>query len=86
MPLSETGLAWGAEVTKAFPVGSEVEVVVLEVDPSARRIRVSHKAVEHAAEAEELRDYTARTEVASSSSSFGSLADKLRGALDTRRK
>jgi small subunit ribosomal protein S1 len=85
MPLSETGLAWGAEVTKAFPVGSEVEVVVLEVDPGGRRIRVSHKAVEHAAEAEELRDYTARTEVASSSA-FGSLADKLRGALDTRRK
>ena len=85
MPSSETGLAWGADVTKAFPVGSDVEVVVLEVDPSGRRIRVSHKAVEHAAEAEELRDYTARTEVASSGA-FGSLADKLRGALDTRRK
>ncbi len=85
MPLSETGLAWGADVAKAFPVGSEVEVVVLESDPSGRRIRVSHKAVEHAAEAEELRDYAARTRV-DSSASFGSLADKLRGALDTRRK
>ena len=61
--MSETGLAWGADVAKAFPVGSDVEVVVLEVDPSGRRIRVSHKAVEHAAEAEELRDYAARTEV-----------------------
>jgi small subunit ribosomal protein S1 len=85
MPLSETGLAWGADVAKAFPAGSDVEVVVLEVDPSGRRIRVSHKAVEHAAEAEELRSYTARTEAASSAA-FGSLADKLRGALDTRRK
>ena len=85
MPLSETGLAWGADVAKAFPVGSDVEVVVLEIDPSGRRIRVSHKAVEHAAEAEELRDYAARTEV-ESSGAFGSLADKLRGALDTRRK
>jgi small subunit ribosomal protein S1 len=85
MPLSETGLAWGADVAKAFPVGSDVEVVVLEIDPSGRRIRVSHKAVEHAAEAEELRSYAARTEGASSGS-FGSLADKLRGALDTRRK
>jgi small subunit ribosomal protein S1 len=85
MPLSETGLAWGADAAKAFPVGSDVEVVVLEVDPSGRRIRVSHKAVESAAEAEELRDYTARTE-GESSESFGSLADKLRGALDTRRK
>jgi small subunit ribosomal protein S1 len=85
MPSSETGLAWGADVAKAFPVGSDVEVVVLDVDPSGRRIRVSHKAVEHAAEAEELRDYAART-VAESSPAFGSLADKLRGALDRRRK
>jgi len=85
MPLSETGLAFGADVSKAFPVGSDVEVVVLEVDAAGRRIRVSHKAVESAAEAQELRDYTARTQ-ADSSASFGSLADKLRGALDTRRK
>ena len=85
MPLGETGLAWGADMAKAFPVGSDVEVVVLEVDSSGRRIRVSHKAVEHAAEAEELREYAARTEV-ESPGAFGSLADKLRGALDTRRK
>ncbi len=85
MPLGETGLAWGADVAKSFPVGSEVEVVVLDIDPSGRRIRVSHKAVEQAAEADELRDYTARTEV-NSSGAFGSLADKLRGALDPRRK
>jgi small subunit ribosomal protein S1 len=84
MPLSETGLAWGADATKAFPVGSEVEVVVLEVDPAGRRIRLSHKAVEQAAEAEELRDYAARSPA--SSGSFGSLADKLRGALETRKK
>jgi len=85
MPLSETGLAWGADVGKAFPVGSDVEVVVLEADRSGRRFRVSRKAVESAAEAEELRDYTARTAV-EPSGAFGSLADKLRGALDTRRK
>jgi ribosomal protein S1 len=83
--LSETGLAWGADVAKAFPIGSDVDVIVLETDPSSRRIRVSHKAVEQAAEAEELRDYTARTD-AESSAAFGSLADKLRGALDIRRK
>ena len=85
MPLSETGVAREADVAKAFPVGTDVEVVVLEVDPSGRRIRLSRKAVEHAAEAEEVRDYTARTEVAPAGG-FGSLADKLRGALDTRRK
>ena len=30
---------------KAFPIGSEVEVVVLESDPAGRRIRLSRKAV-----------------------------------------
>jgi small subunit ribosomal protein S1 len=85
MPLGETGLAPGADAAKAFPVGSEVEVVVLEADPSGRRIRVSRKAALQAAEAEALRDYTARVQSASPAG-FGSLADKLRGALDTRRK
>jgi ribosomal protein S1 len=85
MPLNETGLAWGADVTKAFPVGSDIEVIVLEVDAASRRIRVSRKAVEHAAEAAEVRDFAARTEVGSSGS-FGSLADKLKGALETRKK
>jgi small subunit ribosomal protein S1 len=83
MPLNETGLAWGADVSKAFPVGSDLEVIVLDVDPAGRRIRVSHKAVEHAAEAAEVRDFAARNE-AQSASPFGSLADKLKGALKTR--
>jgi small subunit ribosomal protein S1 len=85
MPLAETGLPFGADAAKAFPVGAEVEVVVLDVDPGGRRIRVSKKAVEQQAEAQELRDYAARSESASSGSGgFGSLADKLRGALEKK--
>lgn len=82
MPLSETGIARDADVMKALPVGADVEVVVLEVDPSRRRIRVSRKAVLDAADAEELRDYTERADAAPAEK-FGSLADKLRGALKT---
>jgi ribosomal protein S1 len=37
MPLSETGMAREADVARAFPVGSDVEVVVLEADSSGRR-------------------------------------------------
>lgn len=81
MPLSETGVEKGGDIKKAFPVGSEVEVIVLEADPQGRRIRVSHKAIEAAAEAAEVREYTERAEVAQSGSFGGSLADKLRGAL-----
>ncbi len=85
MPLSETGVAKEADIAKAFPVGSEIEVVVLEVDPAGKRIRVSRKAVQDAQEAEELREYTARTDAAPTEA-FGSLADKLRGAFEPRKR
>lgn len=83
MPFSETGVDKGADIRKALPIGSEVEVIILEADPAGRRIRVSHRAVAQAQEAAEVRAYTAREEVAQSQS-FGSLADKLRGALKAR--
>jgi small subunit ribosomal protein S1 len=85
MPFGETGIAREADVAKAFPVGSEVEVIVLEVDPSGRRIRVSRKAVLDAREAEEVREYTERADV-ERQEGFGSLANKLRGALEPREK
>ena len=85
MPLSETGLTKEADVLKAFPVGSDVEVVVLEVDPAGRRIRVSRKAMLDAGEAEEVREYNERSD-ASSAEGFGSLADQLRGALEPKEK
>jgi small subunit ribosomal protein S1 len=83
IPLSETGIAKEASAAKAFPVGTDVEVVVLEVDATGRRIRLSRKAVLDSLEADEVRDYSARTDV-EASEGFGSLADKLRGALKPR--
>jgi small subunit ribosomal protein S1 len=83
IPLSETGVPRGADVRSAFPVGSDVEVIVLEVDPEGHRIRLSRKAVGESAEAEVVREYAAR-EDSQSDKSLGSLADKLRGALDPK--
>jgi small subunit ribosomal protein S1 len=80
IPLSETGVAREADVPKTFPVGADVEVVVLEVDPGGRRIRLSVKAVLAAHEAQEVREYTERGD-SSPGQGFGSMADKLRGAL-----
>lgn len=85
IPLSETGVAREADIKKAFPVGTDVEVVVLDVDPAGRRMRLSIKAVQEARESEEVREYTERTDVAPAEG-FGSLADKLRGALEPRAK
>ena len=84
IPASETGIAREADVAKALPVGSDVEVVVLEVTPPGR-IRLSRKAVHDAQEAEEVREYTERKDGVPSEG-FGSLADKLRGALAPREK
>ena len=84
IPLSETGVARESDVAKALPVGADVEVVVLEVDPSGRRIRLSVKAVQASNEAAEVREYAERD--AAPAESFGSLADKLRGALKPREK
>ncbi len=84
VPMSETGVAREGDVSKALPVGADVEVVVLGVDePPGRRIRLSIKAVLDAHEVEEVREYTEREEAAAGEK-FGLLADKLRGALKPR--
>jgi small subunit ribosomal protein S1 len=85
LPYSETGVSKDADLQKAFPVGSSVDVVVLEADPARTRIRLSVKAIQDAEEQSEVRNYAAREQSAEKSSGFGSLADKLRGALTPKR-
>jgi small subunit ribosomal protein S1 len=82
MPFSETGLDRDADLVKAFPLGSEVEVAVLEADATGR-IRLSKKAVAQQREQAELREYADR-EDATRPTSLGSLADTLRNALKGR--
>ena len=84
IPLGETGIAKEGDIQRAFPVGADVEVIVLEVDPSGRRIRLSAKAVLEAREAEEVREWTERNVPPAEGS--GILADKLRSALKSQEK
>jgi small subunit ribosomal protein S1 len=84
IPLSEAGVAKQADLLREFPSGADVQVVVLDIDASGRRIRLSAKAVVDAEEAEEVREYTERREGAPQEKFGGSLADKLRGALEPR--
>ena len=83
MPNAETGVDRDADMRKAFPVGSDVEVAVLEVDPAGKRIRLSKKAVAEMREQAELREYHATADAAPAAS-MGSIADKLRDALGRR--
>ena len=85
IPLSESGVARDGDVKKAFPIGNTIEVVVLDVDPDARRIRLSITAVQKMREADEVREYTERAD-APPSEKFGSLGDKLRDALKPRQR
>jgi small subunit ribosomal protein S1 len=84
IPRSESGVARDGDVRKAFPAGTSVEVVVLDVDAAARRIRLSVTAVQKMREDTEMREYTERAD-ARPAQGFGSLADKLRGALAPRK-
>lgn len=85
IPVSESGVARDGDVKKAFPIGNTIEVVVLDVDADARRIRLSVTAVQKMHEADEVREYTERAD-ASPSEGFGSLGDKLRDALKPRQR
>jgi small subunit ribosomal protein S1 len=84
IPMSETGIAKEGDFQRVFAVGADVEVIVLEVDPSGRRIRLSAKAVTDAREAEEVREWTERN--APPAEGLGTIADKLRSALKSQEK
>ena len=84
IPMSETGIAKEADVQRAFPVGTDVEVIVLEIDPSGRRIRLSAKAVMEARETEEVREWAQRN--APPAEGFGTFGDKLRSAFKPQDK
>ena len=70
---------------RAFPVGSDVEVIVQEIDAAGRRIRLSAKAVSEAREAEEVREWTEQN-AAPAAEGLGTFGDKLRAAFKSQEK
>ena len=83
IPASETGMDRQTALAKAFPAGADVEVVILELDAAARRMRLSTRAVQETKAIDEAREYSERKD-AVQAEGFGSMADKLRGALTRR--
>jgi len=80
VPMAETGVEREGDVQKKFPVGSDLEVVVLEVDPASRRIRLSVKGIAEAEQKREARAY-AESQESESTSGIGSMAEQLRSAM-----
>ena len=95
MPMSETGVAREADVVKAFPVGSDVEVVVLEVDPTAdgsasaarrwgRRRKLTSCAPTASAPTRHRRKASARWRISCGARSSRGSADRSRGTSRAR--
>ena len=74
----KTGMVAPFEILSIDPVKKRVGVAIVE--PGASKSRATAAAAAQAEEAAEVRDYTAR-ENGALAGGFGSLADKLRGAL-----
>jgi small subunit ribosomal protein S1 len=81
IPREETGVEKEGDIKKVLPIGSDVEVMVLEVDESGHRIRLSRKDILEAKEKREVREYEERQDQ-KQSESFGSFADTLRSAME----
>ncbi len=98
MPAAESGIPRGGDLRKAFPVGSDIEVAILEVDTANRRIRLSRKALTEAAEKSETSAWRNRESVPRESGSrgtgskeprpaaIGTLGEKLKAALESSRR
>ncbi len=79
VPAAETGTPRGQDLRKAFPAGSEITVLITEIDDRGR-IRLSRTQAEAADERREASEYMARAPRASGKG-FGTLGDLLRDKL-----
>jgi len=80
VPASETGTPRGADLRRAFKVGSEVSCAVSAIDEQGR-FRLSLVEAEAASERQEAEDYLRRTAPPSKGKGFGTLGDLLRDKL-----
>lgn len=75
IPNAEMGTPFGTDHSHAFPVGTAIQVLVVDVDKKQRKVRLSRKAVFEKAEREELKQYqdSVKSEDASGMGSLGAL-------------
>ena len=84
VPMSELGIPHGADPKRAFPIGKEVEVVVLSRDQKTGKLRLSIKGVAAAEERSNYKSFAQQNKKASGGGKgMGSLGDLLQG-LDSR--
>ncbi len=80
VPLSELGLPHGADFKRAFPIGKEVEVVVMSRDQKSGKLRLSIKGVAAAEERSNYKSFSQQNKKAAGpGKGLGSLGDLLKG-------
>ncbi len=73
IPNGEMATTRGADHRRMFPVGTELEVKILEVERNRNRIRLSRKALHENDEKEAMREYREKHATPNSLGSFGDL-------------
>jgi predicted RNA-binding protein with RPS1 domain len=81
VPVRELDLPPGSDHRRAFPVGKEVRVVLLNCDPATGKLRFSVSAVAQVEERRNLREYAAVGMTVAGGAALGSLGDVLRKQL-----
>jgi small subunit ribosomal protein S1 len=80
VPLRELELAPGADHRKAFPVGAELDVVLVRAEPDGR-LTFSARAVERVEERRNFREFSGSAAAGAAPSGLGSLGELLRDKL-----
>ena len=84
VPMSELGIPHGADPKRSFPVGKDVEVVVMSRDHKTGKLRLSIKGVAAAEERSNYKSFAQESKKASGGGrGMGSLGDLLKG-LDAK--
>ncbi len=73
IPNGEMSTSRGADHRRMFPIGTELEVKVMEIDKKRGRIRLSRKALENHEEEVAYAEYKKKSEAESSMGTFGDL-------------
>lgn len=84
IPNAEMGTPFGTDHSHAFPVGTAMQVLVLDVDKKQRKVRLSRKAVFEKAEREELKQYQESVKSEDASSGMGSLGALLKAKMEEK--
>lgn len=86
IPNAEMGTSRGTDHSHMFPVGTDMQVVVIEVDKKHHRVRLSRKAVVKKTEQDEYNRYknSENVQEQKSSTGMGSLGELLKAKMEER--